>query len=152
MFNINKTPESTTTEIKENVTELIENAERNLGDLAQDAKKSASDIGNKALEKGNETKNEAYQVIQSLKALLAQYSDSSQISEIKEQVTSKAAELKGRATEFKHTVEDEVSHAYETGKARTVQTVQEQPLLSLVLVLGAGALIGYILGSKQNNK
>jgi len=45
-----------------------------------------------------------------------------------------------------------VTHAYEAGKERTVHTVQEKPLLSLGLAIGAGVLLGYILGSKQSSK
>ena len=145
MFNINKTPETKSSEVKENISEFVDNTKENINDVANDVKASASNLSSKLQEKSRETKEDAYHVIDSLKSLLAQYTDGSKATEIKNQIVDKAVELKG-------VVQDEVTHAYQAGKERTVQTVQDKPILSLAVALGAGILVGYILGTKQSSK
>lgn len=145
MFNINKTPETKTTEIKENVSQFVDNTKENINEVASDVKASAANLSDKVQEKSRETKEEAHNLVDSLKALLSQYTDGSRASEIKNQLLDKAVELKG-------VVQDEVTNAYESGKERTVQTVQDKPILSLAVALGAGILVGYILGTKQSSK
>lgn len=145
MFNINKNSETKTlaeteAEVKQNVSNLVDNAKENMSDVASDVKASASNLGDRIQRQGEETKAEAYNVIDSLKSLLAQYTDSSRATHIKDQIVDKAVELKG-------VVQNEVGHA----KDRTVQTVQDKPILSLAVALGAGVLLGYILGTKQNS-
>lgn len=145
MFNINKTPETKTAEIKENVSQFVDNTKDNINEVASDIKASAADLGDKLQEKSRETKEEAHNLVDSLKSLLSQYTDGSRASEIKNQLVNKAVELKG-------VVQDEVTNAYESGKERTAQTVQDKPILSLAVALGAGILVGYILGTKQSSK
>lgn len=140
MFNSNKEQD-----LKDKAAQLAENAKNNVEDIASDVRHSAEKIGHELQQKTTETKHEAMNVIDSLKSLINQYASSSNVSDIKNQILDKAYELKG-------TVKDEVSHAYSAGKERTVQTVQEKPLLSLGLAIGAGVLLGYILGSKQSSK
>jgi ElaB/YqjD/DUF883 family membrane-anchored ribosome-binding protein len=145
MFNLNKNSETknlseTEAEVKQNVSQLVDTAKENIADVANDVKASASNLGDKIQRQGKETKDEAYNVIDSLKSLLAQYTDSARVTDIKDQIVDKAVELKG-------VVQGEVSHA----KDRTVQTVQDKPILSLAVALGAGVLLGYILGTKQNS-
>ena len=145
MFNINKTPETKTAEIKENVSQFVDNTKDNINEVASDVKASAADLSDKVQEKSREAKEEAHNLVDSLKSLLSQYTDGSRASEIKNQLVNKAVELKG-------VVQDEVTNAYESGKERTVQTVQDKPILSLAVALGAGILVGYILGTKQSSK
>jgi ElaB/YqjD/DUF883 family membrane-anchored ribosome-binding protein len=151
MFNTNKQDD-----LKDKATHLAETTKNNIErtasdvkrgaeDLATDAKRSAQDIGRNLQEAATEGKHEALGVINSLKGLLAQYTNSSNVNELKEQILDKAYELK-------HTVHDEVSNAYHVGKQRTVETVQEKPLLSLGLAVGAGVLLGYILGTKNSSR
>lgn len=151
MFNINKQDD-----LKDKATNLAETTRNNIEktasdmkrgaeDLATNVQRSAEDIGHHLQESATEGKHEALGVINSLKSLLAQYTNSSNVNELKEQILDKAYELK-------HTVHDEVSHAYHTGKQRTAQAVQEKPLLSLGLAVGAGVLLGYILGTKNSSK
>jgi ElaB/YqjD/DUF883 family membrane-anchored ribosome-binding protein len=140
MFNSNKQEE-----LKDKAANLADQVKDNVQDVASNVKRSADKIGQDLQEKTLETKHEALSVIDSLKSLINQYTSSANVSEIKNQILDKAYELKG-------TVKDEVTHAYEAGKERTVHTVQEKPLLSLGLAIGAGVLLGYILGSKQSSK
>ena len=151
MFDINKQDD-----LKDKAARLAETAKNNLDntasyvkrsaeDLATNVRRGAEDIGQNLQEAATEGKREALGVINSLKSLLAQYTNSSNVQDLKEQILDKAYELKG-------TVSSEVAHAYHTGKERTVQTVQDKPLLSLGLAVGAGVLLGYILGSKNSSK
>ena len=145
MFNINKTTETKASEVADYATQLVDNAESNVNHIAQDVKASAADFNKKIQKQTKETKEDVYQLVDSLKSLLAQYTDSSKADQIKNQLVDKAIELKG-------VVQDEVTHAYNTSKDRTVQTVQDKPILSLAVALGAGVLVGYILGTKQSSK
>lgn len=132
-------------DLKDKAGNLADQVKNNVQDVASDVSNSAERIGQNLHEKSLETKHEALSVIDSLKALINDYTSSANVSEIKNQILDKAYELKG-------TVKDEVAHAYEAGKERTAHTVQEKPLLSLGLAIGAGVLLGYILGSKQSSK
>ncbi len=145
MFNINKTPENTTAEIKENLSQFVDNTKDTINEVANDVKASAANLSDKVQEKSKDSKEEAYNLVDSLKALLAQYTDGSKANEFKNQLVDKAIEFKG-------VVQDGVTNAYESGKERTVQTVQDKPILSLAVALGAGILVGYILGTKQSSK
>ena len=132
------------TEVKENVSQFVDSAKQNAAEVADEAKAAAAQLGNKVNEKSMETKAEAINLISSLKSLLAQYTDLGRASEIKNQIVDKAVELKG-------TVQNEVSNAYQVGRERTTQTVQEKPITSLAVALGACILLGYILGTKQSS-
>lgn len=130
---------------KENFDKTTTDFKRGAEDLATNVTRGIEDIGHNLHERATETKHEALGVVNSLKALLAQYTSSSNVQELKHQILDKAHELKG-------TVSNEVSHVYHAGKDRAVHTVQEKPLLSLGLAVGAGVLLGYILGTKNSSK
>lgn len=140
MFNTDKQDD-----LKNKASNLAENAKDNVHEVSAEVKRSAENIGNSVQQKAAETRHEALNVVDSLKSLLTQYTNSTNVAELKNQILEKAHELKG-------TVTDEVTHAYEVSRDRTAQTVQEKPLLSLSLAVGAGVLLGYILGSKQSSK
>lgn len=132
-------------DVKNKAANLADNVRSNVDQIASDVKRSAENIGNAVQEKTAETKREALNVIDSLKSLLASYTNSTNVNELKNQILDKAYQLKG-------TVKDEVNHVYEVSRDRTAQTVQDKPLMSLGLAIGAGVLLGYILGSKQSSK
>lgn len=130
--------------VKDNVSNLVDNTRDTVSEIAGEAQASAAHIGSTLQERTNETRSEVMNVINSLKALIAQYADFDRANELKNQFV-------GKAVEFKGVVQDEVVNAYHVGKDRTVQTVQEKPLTSVAVALGAGVLLGYILGSKQTS-
>ncbi|MBA3696481.1 MAG: hypothetical protein H0W85_06930 [Methylotenera sp.] len=144
MYDTNNNPDLKKNEVKENVSNFVDNAKQSAVDVADDAKAAAAQLGNKVNEKTLETKAEALNLIASLKLLLSQYTDMGRANEIKNRIVDKATEIGG-------VVQDEVSNAYQVSKDRTVQTVQEKPITSLAIALGAGILLGYILGSKQSS-
>lgn len=132
-------------ELKDKSTNLPDAAKTNVEKTVSDMKRSAENVGQNFQDAATQSKNEAIGVVNSLKNLLAQYASSTNVNALKEQILDKAYELKG-------TVSDEVAHAYQAGKDRTVQTVHDKPLTSLGLAIGAGLLLGYILGTKNSSK
>jgi ElaB/YqjD/DUF883 family membrane-anchored ribosome-binding protein len=130
--------------VKDNVSNLVDNTRNTAAEIAAEAQASAARIGHTLQERTTETRSEVMNVINSLKALIAQYADFDRATDLKNQLVGKATEIRG-------VVQDEVTHAYQVGKERTVQTVQEKPLTSVAVALGAGVLLGYILGSKQTS-
>lgn len=140
MFNLSKQDE-----VKDKAANLASNVKSNVAQVTNEVKQDAEQFADNVQQKALETKHEAMNVIESLKSLLSQYTSSSNVSEIKDQILDKALQLKG-------VVKDEVNHAYEVGKERTVQTVHDKPIMSLAVAVGAGVLLGYILGTKTHSK
>ncbi len=143
MFNINNQDD-----VKDKAANLVNSVKTNVENVAdkikEDVKNEANEVLNMVHVQSEETKAQAIGVIESLKALLGQYTSASNIADIKDQIVSKANQLKG-------IVKDEASHAYEVSRDRTVQTVHDKPIASLAVAVGAGVLLGYILGSKTHS-
>ena len=146
MFNPNKQDDFN--DVKDKAANLANNVRTNVENVASevksDIKNEASNLADTFHQQSVETKAQAVSVIESLKSLLSQYTSGSNIAEIKTQILDKANQLKGL-------VKDEASHAYEVTKERATQTVQEKPITTLAIAVGAGVLLGYILGSKTHN-
>ena len=144
MFNLNKQDE-----VKDKAVNLANSVKTNVDNVTDKLK---DDLQNEAKEmldmvhvQTEETKAQALGVIESLKSLLGQYTSGSNIADIKDQIVDKANQLKSL-------VKDEASHAYTVSRDRTVQTVHDKPIASLAVAVGAGVLLGYILGSKTHSK
>ena len=144
MFNLNKQDD-----VKEKAADLANSVKTNVENVTDKVKSDIRDEAEQIVDmihtQSAETKAQAVGVIESLKSLLSQYTSGSNIVDIKDQIVDKANQLKGL-------VKEEASHAYEVSRDRTVQTVQERPIASLAVAVGAGVLLGYILGSKTNSK
>ncbi len=144
MFNLNKQDE-----VKDKAVNLANSVKTNVDNVTDKLK---DDLQNEAKEmldmvhvQTEETKAQALGVIESLKSLLGQYTSGANIADIKDQIVDKANQLKSL-------VKDEASHAYTVSRDRTVQTVHDKPIASLAVAVGAGVLLGYILGSKTHSK
>lgn len=144
MFNLNKQDD-----VKDKAANLADsvkvNVENVTDQLKDDLQNEAKEVLNMVHIQTEETKAQALGVIESLKSLLGQYTSASNITDIKDQIVDKANQLKGL-------VKDEASHAYEVSRDRAVQTVHDKPITSLAVAVGAGVLLGYILGSKTHSK
>ena len=143
MFNINKQDD-----VKDKAANLVDSVKANVESvtdkLKYDLHNEAKEVLNMVHVQSEETKAQALGVVESLKSLLGQYTSASNIADIKAQIVDKANQLKG-------IVKDEASHAYEVSRDRTVQTVHDKPIASLAVAVGAGVLLGYILGSKTHS-
>lgn len=144
MFNLNKQDD-----VKDKAANLADSVKANVENvtdqLKDDLQNEAKEVLNMVHIQTEETKAQALGVIESLKSLLGQYTSASNITDIKDQIVDKANQLKGL-------VKDEASHAYEVSRDRAVQTVHDKPITSLAVAVGAGVLLGYILGSKTHSK
>jgi ElaB/YqjD/DUF883 family membrane-anchored ribosome-binding protein len=146
MFNLGKKEvNAVNEEIQDKAANMVANVKNDVLEVTDDIKQAANNVGNKVQQSSKQAKQDALNLIDSLKALLADYTTVSKATEIKDQLMHKAVELKD-------VVQDEVTQAYQVSKERAAQTVQEKPLLSLAVAVGMGVLVGYILGSKQSSK
>ncbi len=132
-------------EVKDKANNLANSVRTNVDEVADTVKKDAQYLGNMIDDQATETKAQAVSVIESLKSLLSQYTSSSNIYEVKAQILDKAHQLTGL-------VKDEANHAYEVSRDKTVQAVHDKPIASLAVAVGAGVLLGYILGTKTHSK
>jgi ElaB/YqjD/DUF883 family membrane-anchored ribosome-binding protein len=152
MFNLgkdNSKENSKTEDIRNQAANLANSVKSNVETVTDtvknDLQNDAKEVLNMVHVQTEETKAQALGVIESLKSLLGDYTNGSNIADLKDQIVDKANQLKGL-------VKDEASHAYEVSRNRTVQTVHEKPIASLAVAVGAGVLLGYILGSKTHSK
>ena len=147
MFNPNK--QDDLNDVKDKAANLANNVKTNVenvtNEVKSDIKNEAADLVDMVHQQSVETKAQAVSVIESLKSLLSQYTSGSNVGEMKTQILDKANQLKSL-------MKDEASHAYEVTKERATQTVQDKPMMTLAIAVGAGVLLGYILGSKAHSK
>lgn len=144
MFNSTKQDD-----LKDKATQLANGVKTSVENVADAVKSDMQNSAKEALDmvhtQTETTKAQARGVIESLKSLLNQYTSGSNVSEIKGQILDKAHQLTGM-------VKDEASHAYDVSRDKTVQAVHDKPITSLAIAVGAGVLLGYILGSKTHSK
>ena len=139
MFNLSKK------ELLNKTEEITNQAENAAANIAENIKSQVNNTSEKIIDKTDSVKQEANQLVRSLKNLINDYSSTSKVSDIKDQLTIKASELKSL-------VSDEVAIAYANSKQKATDAVKENPLGTVALVAGAGLIIGYILGTKQTSK
>lgn len=148
MFNLGK-ENSQSEDVRNKAASLASSVKTNVENVKDKVKSDLQDDAKEVLDmvhtQTEETKAQAVSVIESLKSLLNQYTSGANVNEIKDQIVDKANQLK-------NLVKDEASHAYEVSRDRTVQTVHDKPIASLAVAVGAGVLLGYILGSKTHSK
>lgn len=130
---------------KDKVEDLANKSENLVKDASRAVKSKTSEIGEAVVEKTDEAKYEANHLISSLRDLINEYSDSSKINRLRGQISDTASELKTA-------VSNGVSNAYYTGKQKTSDTIQENPLGTLALVAGASLVVGYLFGTKKSDK
>lgn len=138
MFNSTKT-----NEIKDNAEELASTAKAAVSDVAADAKGAAQQLGKKIQSKTEDAKSDAEALIASLRELLSEKPVETKASEIK-------ARIADQYSNWKETVQEEVAHAVNESQARSRRVLNEQPLLTLAVAVGAGAFIGYLIGNHQS--
>lgn len=138
MLNTNKD------KIQNKTNELAEEAKNGLNKASRELKSSA-DKANSAVNKTtNQAEDKAEALINGLKDLINDHSEVTKRNSMKEQIIERASELK-------HVVGEEISHAYDVSKERAIESVKNHPGATLALVAGTGLLLGYVLGSKQSS-
>lgn len=135
MFNFSKENVEQTTE------DLAKKSDKAIQEIASQVKITANDLLNAVHDTTEETQDKAKELIRSLKENIDQLADND--------VESIGNTLSSRASRVKHQVEEEVSQTYHALREKTVDTVQQHPLGTVLIAAGAGLLIGYLLGSKR---
>ena len=143
MFNPSK--QDDLNDVKDKAANLANSVKTNVESVSNEIRNEAEYLGDRVHQQTVETKAQAVSVIESLKSLLSQYTSGSNVAEMKTQILDKANQLKGL-------VKDEANHAYTVTKDKATQTVQDKPIMTLAVAVGAGVLLGYILGSKSHSK
>ena len=147
MFNPSK--QDDLNDVKDKAASLANSVKTNVenvtNEVKSDVRNEAENLVDMVHQQTVETKAQAVSVIESLKSLLSQYTSGSNVAEMKTQILDKANQLKGL-------VKDEANHAYTVTKDKATQTVQDKPIMTLAVAVGAGVLLGYILGSKSHSK
>lgn len=138
MLNTNKD------KIQNKTNEIAEEAKSGLNKASRELKSSADKANNAVDKTTNQAEDKAEALINGLRDLINDHSDVTKENTMKEQIIERASELK-------HVVGEEISHAYDVGKERTIESVKNHPGATLALVAGTGLLLGYVLGSKQSS-
>lgn len=132
MFSSAKTPV-----IKENASELLDNAMSNVAEITRDAKAAAGKIGRKVETTSRAAKKDALVLLDSLREILDPRENTSKL----EQFTDQLAE---HITDWKDSVQEEILHAFKRSKIKSRRFVHKRTLLAFSIALGAGAVIGYL--------
>ena len=140
MFNSTKS-----SEIKDKAVSLKDSTKAAVTDIANDAKETVQELGKRISSRSSSTKGDAEALIESLRELLAEQPIEKKSDEIKARVAE-------QYTQWKDTLQDEIAIALQDGQARSRQVLDEQPILTLAVAVGAGALIGYLIGNHNSNK
>ncbi len=139
MFNSTKS-----NDVKDKALDLKDAATAAVSDAASDAKDTVQELGKRISSRTKETKGDAEALIESLRELLGD-----------KPVASKSEEIKARVTDqyyqWKDTIQEEVAIALQESQARSRQVLNDQPLLTLAVAIGAGAFIGYLVGSHNSD-
>ncbi len=140
MFNSTKS-----SDIKDKAVNLKDATKAAVTDIASDAKDTVQELSKRISARTLDTKGDAEALIESLRELLAE-----------KPVEKKGEEIKARLTDqyyqWKDTFQDEIAIALQDGQARSRKVLDEQPLATLAVAVGAGALIGYLIGSYNSDK
>lgn len=136
MFNFSKdNVENTTDRLAKKSDEAIE-------EIAAQVKSTANDLLDAVNDTADHTQDKAKELIHSLKANIDRLTSEENAAAIASNLSSKAGRVKDQ-------VQREVSETYQSLKGKTVDTVQEHPLGTVLVAAGVGLLIGYLLGSKR---
>jgi len=144
MFNTTKTNEISN-EIKENAEHLVGSAKAAVSEITADTKDAAQNLGKKIQSRTVDTKSDAEALIASLRELLAEKPLQNKAEEIKDQLTE-------QYRDWKDTIQREVETAVKESQVRSRKVLNEQPLLTLAVAVGAGALLGYLIGNHRSSE
>jgi len=144
MFNTTKTNEIAN-EIKDNAEHLVGSAKAAVSEITADTKDAAQNLGKKIQSRTLDTKSDAEALVASLRELLAEKPLQNKAEEIKDHLTE-------QYRDWKDTIQREVEVAIKDSQVRSRKVLNEQPLLTLAVAVGAGALLGYLIGNHRSSE
>ncbi|TXI45131.1 hypothetical protein [Methylophilus sp.] len=136
MFNFSKDNVENTTD------RLAKKSDQAIEQIAAQVKSTANELLDAVNDTADNTQDKAKELIHTLKSNLDRLTS-------EESAASIASDLSSKAGRVKEQVQREVSDTYHTIKDKTVDTVQEHPLGTVLVAAGVGLLIGYLLGTKR---
>jgi hypothetical protein len=140
MFNSTKN-----SDIKENTEQLVDDVKTRASKVAKEARSAATKIGRRAGSAGKQTRQEAVALLDTLRDILDPRETSSKIEQITEAVIDNFAD-------WKDVAQNEITHAYKSGKIQSRRFIHKRTLLALSLAVGTGALIGYLASGSSDNE
>lgn len=132
-------------DIQEKLETTAEDVKSNVTDMTEQAKVAAADLKEKLQDKSSASKDEILALLENIKALLESKDPSEKLETLKDQLATKLGD-------WSSTLRGEVEQAIKTGETRSRQIVRKRTLLSLSVVFGTGAALGYLLGSQHSEE
>ena len=132
-------------DIQEKLETTAEDVKSNVTDMTEQAKVAAADLKEKLQDKSSASKDEILALLENIKALLESKDPSEKLETLKDQLATKLGD-------WSSTLRGEVEQAIKTGETRSRQIVRKRTLLSLSVVFGTGAALGYLLGSQHTEE
>ncbi|QDC44620.1 DUF883 family protein [Methylophilus medardicus] len=136
MFNFSKDNVENTTD------RLAKKSDQAIEQIAAQVKSTANELLDAVNDTADTTQDKAKDLIQTLKSNIDRLTN-------EENAAAIASDLSSKAGRVKEQVQREVSDTYHSIKDKTVDTVQEHPLGTVLVAAGVGLLIGYLLGTKR---
>lgn len=132
-------------EIKENAGHLVDHARIRASKVAKDAKSAAGKISRSVSATSRQTRKEAAALLDTLRDVIDPKEANSIIEQIAETVVDNLAD-------WKDVAQNEITHAYKSGKIQSRRFVHKRTLLAISLAVGAGALIGYLASGSAEHE
>lgn len=132
MTNLNK--ES----VKDKAEHVSENAKNNISELSKDMKTTAKMAADEVVYKTGQAEDEAVNLVENIRQLVTGYANTEKLNQVKSDVAEKAKRIKENASE---------ECAVAVDKTRT--KVKENPIGSVAVAAGVGALLGYVLANRN---
>lgn len=136
---------SKTQDIQQKLETTTENVKDNVTDITEEAKVATAKLKEKLQDKSSASKDEILALLENVKALLESKDPSEKLDTLKDQLATKLSD-------WSNTLRGEVQQAIKTGEIRSKQIVRKRTLLSLSVVFGTGAALGYLLGSQHTEE
>lgn len=140
MFNSTKN-----SEIKENAGQFVDHAKTRASKVAKEAKSAAGKISRSVSATSRQTRKEAAALLDTLRDVIDPKEANSIIEQIAETVVDNLAD-------WKDVAQNEITHAYKSGKIQSRRFVHKRTLLAISLAVGAGALIGYLASGSAEHE
>ena len=128
--------------IEKKSEDLSKEAKNNIKTLSNSVKSSTDDVADDLVETTEKTKDKAVSLVEQIQHLVSTYTEPAKINALKSDVYDKAKT-------FKDAVGNDVSATIKTGKKKTIKTVRNNPLGSVAVAAGVGAVLGYLIASKR---
>jgi hypothetical protein len=127
-------------DVKDTLQSTAEDAKDNVTDMVREAKVATDKLKDKLQDKTSASKDEILALLENVKALLESKEPAEKLETLKDQLST-------QLSDWSNTLRGEIQNALKVGESQSRQIVRKRTLLSLSVVFGTGAALGYLLGS-----